>query len=52
LFDPGRKQVCYFGDACGTQVWPTGGRVDPAQVGLAVELRQRVEERRGGRAGR
>jgi hypothetical protein len=33
-------------------VRPAGGRVDPAEVRLAVEPRQRIEERARGRAGR
>jgi hypothetical protein len=51
LLDPGREQVYYLSDARRPQAWPAGRRIDPAQVGLAVELRQRAEERRGGRAG-
>ena len=51
LLDTGREQVYYLGDARRTQVRPAGRPIDPAQVGLAVKLRQRVEERRGGRVG-
>jgi len=51
LLDPGRQQIYHLSDARGTQVWPPGRRVDPAEVGLAVELRQRVEERGSVRVG-
>src|SRR5712691_5865358 len=51
LLDPGGEQVYDLGDARRAQVRPPGSPVDPAQVGLAVELCQRVEERRGGPAG-
>jgi hypothetical protein len=51
LLDPGREQIYHLSDTRSTQVWPAGCRVDPAEVGLAVELRQRVEERRSGRVG-
>jgi DNA-binding transcriptional MerR regulator len=52
LFDPRREQVDDLGDAGGAHVRPAFGRIDPAKVGLAVELRQRVKERPGGRVGR
>ena len=45
LFDPGRKQLHYFSDARGPQLGPAGCHIDPAQIGLAVELGQGVEER-------
>lgn len=51
LFDPGRKQLHYFSDARGPQVGSAGCRIDPAQIGLAVELGQGVEERRSCRVG-
>src|SRR5580700_526874 len=47
LLDPGREQVYDLNDARRAQLWPPGGGVDPAKVGPAVELGQRVEERRG-----
>jgi hypothetical protein len=52
LFDPGREEIDYLSDARRPQVRAAGGRIDPAEVGLAVELRQRVEERGCGRVGR
>src|SRR5215471_17599803 len=51
LFDPGREQVHHFSDALGPHVRPTRCRIDPPQVGLAVELGQGVEERRSFRVG-
>jgi len=51
LLDPGGEQLCYLLDARRAQVRPPGGGIDPAEVGLAVELRQRVEERPGRRVG-
>jgi hypothetical protein len=51
LLDAGREQVYHLGDAPGAQLWPLGGGIDPAEIGLAVELRQRVEERRSGGVG-
>jgi MerR family transcriptional regulator, copper efflux regulator len=52
LFDPRREQVDDLRDAGRAHVRPAFGRIDPAKVGPAVELRQRVEERPGGRVGR
>src|ERR1022692_1594901 len=52
LFDPGREQVDYLSDAGRADVRPASGRIDPAEVGLAVELCQRVEERARSRVGR
>ena len=49
LLDPCREQVYHLSDTGRAQVWAPGRRIDPAQVGLAVKLRQRVEE--GGRLG-
>ena len=51
FFDPVREQACYLSDARRTHVWPAGLRIDIAQVGLAVELRQRVEEGRSAMPG-
>jgi len=51
FFDPGRQQIHDFGDADRAQLRPPFRRIDPAQVGLAVELREGVPERRGGRIG-
>jgi hypothetical protein len=48
LFDPGREQVDHLGDARRPQRRLAGRRIDIAQIRLAVELRQRVEEGRGG----
>ena len=47
LLDPGREQVNDLGDADRAQVGAALGRVDPAQVGPAVELGERVPERGG-----
>jgi hypothetical protein len=47
LLDPGHEQVYDISDARRTQVWPPGRGIDPAEAGLAVELRQRVEVRPG-----
>ena len=44
FLDPRREQADDLGDAGRAQIRPAGGRVDPAKVGLAVELRQRIEE--------
>ena len=44
LFDPCRKQVHDLSNAGRTQIRPASGRIYPAEVGLAVELRERVEE--------
>src|SRR5271166_7194053 len=52
LFDPRREQADDLSDAGRTQIRPTGSRVDPAWVGLAVELRQRIEECARRRVGR
>jgi hypothetical protein len=52
LLDPGREEVHDLSNARRADLRPAGGRVDPAEVGLAVELRQRVEERRRGRVSR
>jgi hypothetical protein len=49
FFDVGLKQFDDLGDACRAQVRAAGGGVDPAQVRLSVELRERVEERGRGR---
>jgi len=51
LLDAGREQADDLSDARRAQVGAPFGRVDPAEVGPAVELGQRVEERRGGRIG-
>jgi alpha-1,2-mannosyltransferase len=51
LLDARGEQVGDLGDARGAHVRPPFSRVDPAEVGLAVELRQRVPERRGLRIG-
>ena len=51
LLDSGREQVDDLGDPRRAELGPPGGGVDPAEIGLAVELRQRVEERRGGGVG-
>jgi alpha-1,2-mannosyltransferase len=51
LLDPGREEVNDLGDAGRAQVRAPLGRVDPAQVGLAVELGERVPERGRGRIG-
>jgi alpha-1,2-mannosyltransferase len=51
FLDPGGEQVHDLGDASRAQVGAAFGRLDPAEVGLAVELRQRVPERGGGRIG-
>src|SRR5580700_9999826 len=42
LLDPGREQVYDLNDARRAQLWPPGGGVDPAEVGPAVELGQRI----------
>jgi len=52
LFGPGREQGDHFGDPGCPQIWPPGGRIDPAQVRLAVELREGIEERARGWVGR
>ena len=52
FFDPRREQADDFSYTGRAQIWPAGGRVDPAQVGLAVELRQRIEECARRRVGR
>jgi hypothetical protein len=41
LLDPGLEQVYDLSSARRAQLWPPGGSVDLAGVGLAVELRQR-----------
>src|ERR1039458_8100609 len=51
LFDARRQQVDDLSDAGRTEIWAAGGGIDPAEVGLAVELRERVEECACGRAG-
>jgi phage shock protein A len=51
LFDAGREEVHDLGDAGGADLRSAGSRVDPTEIRLAVELRQRVEERPGGRVG-
>ncbi len=52
LVEPGREEVHDLSDARRADLRPAAGRIDPAEVGLAVELRQRVEERRRGRVSR
>jgi hypothetical protein len=49
FLDAGLKQFDDLGDAGRAQVRTAGGGVDPAQVSLPVELRERVEERGRGR---
>jgi alpha-1,2-mannosyltransferase len=49
LLNPGREQVHDLGDADRALVGTPFGRLDPAQVGPAVELRERVPERGRGR---
>jgi hypothetical protein len=44
LFDARRQQIDHLSDAGGTHVRSAARRIDPAQVGLAVELRQGIEE--------
>jgi hypothetical protein len=44
FFDSSREQADDLSNAGRAQIRPAGGRVDPAKVGLAVELRQRIEE--------
>ena len=44
FFDSRREQAEDFSNAGRAQVRPAGGRVNPAQVSLAVKLRQRIEE--------
>jgi len=51
FFDPGRQQAHDLGDALRAQLRPPFGRIDPSQVGLAVELREGIPERRRGRIG-
>jgi len=51
LLDTGGEQVHDLGDARRAHVRPSFGRVDPAEVGPAVELGQRVPERGGPRIG-
>jgi hypothetical protein len=52
FLDPGGEEAGDLGDAGGAEVGPAGGGVDPAEVGLAVELGEGVEERaRGGVGG-
>ena len=51
LFDAGREEVHDLGDAGSADLRSAGSRVDPTEIRLAVELRQRVEERPGGRVG-
>ncbi|HEY7259862.1 MAG TPA: glycosyltransferase 87 family protein [Trebonia sp.] len=51
FFDPGRQQVHDLGDTHRAQLRPPFRRIDPPQVGLAVELREGIPERRGGRIG-
>jgi hypothetical protein len=48
FFDPVCQQACYLCNAVRAEVRPAGRRVDVAEVRLAVELRERVEERPGG----
>jgi hypothetical protein len=48
LLDPGREQVYDLSDTRRTNLWAPGRGIDPAQVGLTGERRQRVEERPGG----
>jgi hypothetical protein len=52
LFDSRREQADDLSNAGSAQIRPAGGRVDPAQVSLAVELRQRIEECARRRMGR
>jgi hypothetical protein len=52
LLHPGREQVHDLGDADGALAGTPLGGLDPAQVGPAVELRERVPERGRGRIGR
>ena len=52
FFDPRREQAYDLSNAGGAQIRPARGRVDPAQVSLAVELRQRIEECARRRIGR
>jgi hypothetical protein len=52
LFDPRREQVDYLSDPGRTDIRPAGGRIDPAEIGLAVELRQSIEKGARCRAGR
>jgi hypothetical protein len=44
LFDPGCEEIDYLSDARRPQVWTAGGRIDPTEVRLAIELRQRHTE--------
>ena len=44
LLDPRREQAGYLSNAGRTEIRPTRGRIDPAQVSLAVGLRQRIEK--------
>ena len=52
FLNPGREQVHDLGDAGRALVGAPLGRLDPAEVGLAVELRERIPERGRGRIGR
>ena len=45
------RWVYYLSDARRTHVRPTGRRIDSAEVGVAVKLRQRDEERHNGPVG-
>ena len=44
LFDRGRAQADGLGDAGRARIGQAGVRIEPAQVGLVVELRQRIAE--------
>ena len=44
LLDARREQADYLSDARRTDIRAAAGRIDPAEVGLAVELRQGIEE--------
>jgi alpha-1,2-mannosyltransferase len=52
FLNPGREQVHDLGDAGRALAGTPLGRLDPAEVGLAVELRERIPERGRGRIGR
>ena len=47
FLDPACEQARHLGDPCRAQVGPPLRGVDVTQVALAVELRERVEERTG-----
>ena len=44
FFDPRREQAGDLRNAGRAQIRPAGGRINPAQVSLAVKLCQRIEE--------